>query len=157
MSKLDPKKARRWAIRAALGLLYVVLAVALFVTGRGHTILVDNKADPAGAFPALKAAVVSVDRQKPMEFYPGDRDKFIVKGQRHVLRVKPLAPGAQEKVVEFRVPLKEDMTLVSISKLMAGVEPWYETFTAPTAQERAAERAAADLENPVETFGSFSP
>ncbi len=157
MSKLDPKTARRLTVRAALGVLYFVVAVILFLTGRGHTILVDNKADPAGSYPALKGAVVSIGRAKPMEFYPGDRDKFIVKGQRHVLRVKPLAPGAQERTVEFRVPLGEDMTLVSISKLMAGVEPWYETFTAPTAQERAAERAAADAENPVETFGSFGP
>lgn len=157
MSKLDPKAARRWAIRGALAAVYLALAVTLFVTGKGHTILVDNKADPAGAYPALKAAVVSVGRQKPMEFYPGDRDKFVVKGQRHRIKVKPLAPGAQDLEVEFRLPLGQDMTLLSISKLTAGVEPWIEVFVAPTVQEMAAERAADDLANPLETFGNTSP
>ena len=157
MSKLDPKAARRWAIRAALAAAYLALAVTLFVTGRGHTILVDNKADPAGAYPALKAAVVSIGRHKPMEFYPGDRDKFVVKGQRHRIKVKPLAPGSREREVEFRLPLGQDMTLLSISKLMAGVEPWIEVFTAPTVQEMAAERAADDLANPLETFGNTGP
>ncbi len=157
MSKPDPKTARRWVIRGVLAAAYLALAVVLFVTGKGHTILVDNKADPAGAYPALKAAVVSIGRQKPMEFYPGDRDKFVVKGQRHRIKVKPLAPGAQEREVEFRLPLGQDMTLLSISRLMAGVEPWFEVFTAPTVQEMAAERAADDLANPLETFGNVVP
>lgn len=157
MSKLDPKAARRWAIRAVLAAAYLTLAVVLFVTGKGHTILVDNKADPAGAYPALKAAVVSIGRQKPMEFYPGDRDKFVVQGQRHRIKVKLLAPGAQEREVEFRLPLGQDMTLLSISRLMAGVEPWIEVFVAPSVQEMAAERAADDLANPLETFGNTGP
>ena len=157
MKKLDPKSARKWAIRSALALVYIALAVLLFVTGRGHTILVDNKADPAGAYPALKAAVVSIDRLKAMEFYPGDRDKFVVQGQRHRIKVKALAPGSQEREFEFRVPLGQDMSLLSVSRLMAGVEPWIEVFVAPTVQERAAARAIADELNPVEIFGNSGP
>lgn len=147
-------KPRRLVVRAALVVAYIALAAILFVTGKGHTILVDNKADPTGSYEALKGAVVAIDREKPMEFYPGDRDKFIVTGQRHTIRVKPLSgPGAEEKSYQFRVPLGEDMTLLSISKLMAGVEPWAETFVPPTALERAADRAAEDEQKPLESFG----
>lgn len=147
-------KPRRLVVRAALVVAYIALAALLFVTGRGHTILVDNKADPAGAYAALKGAVVAIDREKPMEFYPGDRDKFVVTGQRHTIRVKLLSgPGAEEKSFEFRVPFGEDMTLLSIAKLMAGVEPWTETFVPPTALDRAAERAAEDEQKPTEGFG----
>lgn len=158
MIKLDPKNTRRWGIRAGLAVVYLATAVVLFITGKGHTILVDNKADPAGTYPAVRSAVVSINREKPMEFYPGDRDKFVVQGQKHKIRVKLLSgPGGEEREFEFSVPLSEDMTLLSLSKLMANVEPWTETFVAPTVQERAAARAIADELNPVEIFGNSGP
>jgi len=156
MNTLDPKTTRRWIIRAALAVLYMTAATILFVTGKGHTILVDNKDDPAGTYSALRGAVVSIDRAKPMEFFPRDRDKFIVKGQKHKIKVK-LIGGQEEKTFEFRVPLAEDMTLLSLPKMMSGMEPWSEIFIAPTAAERAADRAADDLENPIQIFGNSGP
>jgi len=156
MSTLNPKSTRRWMIRAILAVVYLAAAALLFVTGKGHTILVDNKDDPSGTYSALRGAVVSIDRAKPMEFFPRDRDKFIVKGQSHRIRVK-LIGGQEEKTFEFRVPLGEDMTLLSLPRMMAGAEPWIETFVAPTAEQRAADRAAEDAENPLQTFGNTGP
>ncbi len=148
---------RKWIIRVSLVIVYIGAAVILFVTGRGHTIIVDNKADPNGAYPAVNGALVSVDREEPMEFFPRDRDKFLVKGQRHTIKIAPLSPGGKEAEYAFSVPLGEDMILISISKLMAGVEPWIEAFVAPTLEQRAAERAAEDAETPIESFGDFAP
>ena len=81
MNKPAPTAKRRWIIRSALVVVYIALAVILFVTGKGHTILVDNKDDPEGVYSALRGASVSIDRQKPMEFFPRDRDKFVVNGR----------------------------------------------------------------------------
>ncbi len=156
MSGRDTVITRRWIIRAALAVLYVAAAVALFVTGKGHTILVDNKDDPAGAYSALRGATVQIDRQKPMDFFPRDRDLFVVKGQTHRIRVT-LHGSRQEKTARFRVPLGREMTLLSLPKLMEGMEPWTEIFVPPTAAERAEARAAEDEANPVQTFGNQAP
>ncbi|MDR1784981.1 MAG: hypothetical protein LBR23_00720, partial [Spirochaetaceae bacterium] len=86
---------------------------------------------------------VSVDRGKGIEFFRGDRDRFILSGSRHVLRGE-VSDGRPPFEAPFTLPLREDMYLLSVPKLLHGIEPAVEIFR--TAQEP---RQGAD--EPVDT------
>ena len=114
----SPRGLLRWAIRIACLAVYCGAIVFLFVHGKGHTILIDNK-DAAGRS-ALEHAIVGVDGAEGAEYYPGDRDKAFVKGQVHRVVVELDDGKKVEKTI--RVPLAEDMVLVSIPLLVADAE-----------------------------------
>ncbi|AEJ18703.1 DUF6672 family protein [Gracilinema caldarium] len=142
---------KRIIIRSALGLLYVLLLVLMLVTGKRHTILIDNKADPNGAFGAINGMSVQIDALEAAEYYPGDRDKAVVKGQRHRIRVELFD---DEKVIErdFRIPLNQDMVLLSVPKMLAGIEPFIEPFTVQLEQASMDQTAAQNERH--QQFGS---
>jgi hypothetical protein len=121
-------KKRRRVIRSALIILYGLLLVLMIYTGRRHTILIDNKNSPDGLYRAIDGMTVSIDNGDPLEYYPGDRDKAVVQGQKHTLTIEIFDTG---KVITrtFKIPLWTDMVLISVPKLVAGIEPWMEPFT----------------------------
>lgn len=121
--ELDPKvRMRRYLIRAAVLIVYVSLIALVFVTGKGHTILIDNKNAEDGSVPAIDGVLVSVDGREALELYKGDRDKEMVKGQVHSVAVEVISDGRkiQKKI---RLPLDKDMLLLSVPMLVAGREP----------------------------------
>lgn len=129
---------RRTLVQVGLLVVYVALIGLSFVTGKGHTILVDNKDNEAAAVTAFEDVVVGMDRQETLELMPGDRDMFKVKGQRHRISVEVAGQG--EKVVrDFSLSLDSDMVVINLPKLVKGIEPYWETFvpihTAPVAQD----------------------
>ncbi|AEE15788.1 DUF6672 family protein [Treponema brennaborense] len=115
------------AVRAALAAAYVLLLVCMFVTGRTHTLLVDNKAAEDGSFTAVRGMEVTVNKGEPVEFMKGDRDKFTVKGQTVRLHVE-FFDGTEACDFKVKIPLSQDMVLLSIPKLLAGIEPAMEPF-----------------------------
>jgi hypothetical protein len=126
--QMDPAiKKRRFLVRAALIAVYACLIVIMFLTGKGHTILVDDKDIEGGSILAIDGVLVSVDGQEELELYAGDRDKASVAGQRHRVTVKSL-DGAILAARTFRVPIGEEMLLLSIPKVVAGAEPFIEIF-----------------------------
>ncbi len=126
--KIDPAVTRRRTlIRVGLLVVYLGVTALFFIMGKGHTILVDNKDVEDGKYPAVDGVTVVVDRQEELELYPGDRDKFEVKSQKH--RVTAEAIDGSVKVEKtFSLPLGQDMMLLSVPKLLAGVEPFIEPF-----------------------------
>ena len=125
-------RTRRAIVRAALIALYLALAAFVFTNGKGHTLLLDNKSLPDGSVKSLSIVEVYADKAPVVELLPRDRDMAFVTGQRHRIRIET-PDGVAVKEVSFTVPLKEDMILVSIPKLAAGIEPFWEPFrTAPT-------------------------
>lgn len=121
-------KTRRLAIRGGLLVIYVLLMVLMIMTGRRHTILIDNKDAADGSYSAINGMEVAIDRQESSEYYPGDRDKAMVQGQTHKIKVTIFDDNKTiEK--EFKVPLWSDVMIISVPKLIAGVEPWIEPFT----------------------------
>ena len=159
--------ARRLAVRAALVAVFVGLAALAFLAGKGHTILVDNKDAEDGSVQALDGVMVAVDRQEALELYAGDRDKAVVMGQVHTVSIEVIADGT--KVVrKVRLPIGEEMLLLSVPKLVAGREPALLKFVAPPAaplEEGASEpnsfTSPGGEENPlqmaVEEFPPESP
>ena len=130
--------------RSILVVLYLVLAIVMFLTGRTHTILIDNKGDEAGTYKAVKGMEVSVDKGEPVEFYKGDRDKFTVKSQKHTIHIE-FFDGSEPVTFTVKVPVKYDYVLLSIPKYLAGIEPYMEEFDI-YASNKAAAAALADDE-----------
>ena len=144
-------KTRRILLRSALLVVYVAIAVTLFVFNRGHTVLVDNKADPTGSYAAFDLMKVSIDGGKAVEFFKGDRDKFTVVGQRHRIRIG-FSNGQPEFEGTFSVPLGGDLFLLSVPKMVAGMEPFIEPFVvarSPLPSEEDALPLAPDVPEPI--------
>jgi hypothetical protein len=114
-------------VRAALAALYLALVAAVFVLGRGHTILLDNKDAEGGAVRAIDGLVISVNGGEEIELYPGDRDRALVMGQRHRVSIETLDGKKIERTI--RLAIGDDMLLLSIPMLVEGREPILTPFT----------------------------
>lgn len=124
----DPKvRQRRLYVRTVLVAVYLGLIALVFVMGKGHTVLIDNKDSPDGTLKAMDGVMVSVDRLEALELYPGDRDKADVKGQRHRVTVESL-DGSTKIAKNFTLPLGKEMFILSVPKVVAGVEPFVDLF-----------------------------
>ena len=120
-------KRRRLIIRLSLAVVWIGLGVLLFVLNRGHSVLIDNHnlTDPAIRAPDL--ITVTFDREKPLDFFRGDRDIFKVGGGRHRIYIE-FSDGTPAFEARFTLPLGPDMFLLSIPKMINGIEPFIEVF-----------------------------
>jgi len=135
---MDPKtKKRRLVVRLALILVYAGLIWFVFVFGKGHTLIIDNKDSEDGSIKAIESLTVSVDGQEPIDLQAGDRDMAKIKGQSH--RVEITVKDSQMVAHQIRVPLGEETLLVSLPKLLAGqaaVIPFVPVDVAPAADDQ---------------------
>jgi hypothetical protein len=138
---------KRLIIRASLVIAWFGLGAVLFVGFRGHTLLVDNHDLAEAGVRAPDIITVSVDRGKGIEFFRGDRDRFILSGSRHVLRVE-FSDGRPPFEAPFTLPLWDDVYLLSIPRALHGIEPAVEVF-------RAAQEARQTAEEPIDTGGDI--
>jgi hypothetical protein len=118
------KPVKRKGIRAVLLLVYLALGCFLFVSFRGHTLLVDNRDTETVTAPDM--IMVSVDKGEPLSFFNGDRDRFTVSGSKHTIRIE-FSDGHPAFEGRISLPLKDDMYLLSIPKLLNN-EPCLEVF-----------------------------
>lgn len=127
MSAVPASKTRKMVVRGLLLVVYVGIAAFMLLIGRQHTILIDNKSAEDGSYEAIDGILVSIDGKEGAEYYSGDRDKATVQGQSHKIRIEVFSDGTVTEKT-FRVPLWEDMTILSVPKLLAGIEPFNEKF-----------------------------
>ncbi|MDR1306531.1 MAG: hypothetical protein LBK74_03025 [Treponema sp.] len=121
---------RRTKFRIGIAAAWILLGAVLFMTNRGHSLLVDNR-DVDPHIRAPDRISVSVDGKEGVAFFRGDRDRFTVTGSKHRIRVE-FSGGEAPFEGEFVLPVKEDMYLLSVPKMLAGTEPFVEVFrTAP--------------------------
>ncbi len=119
---MNPKtKTRRLLVRSVLVLVYAGLIGFVFVFGKGHTIILDNKDSDDGSVKAIESLTVVVDGQDPIDLQAGDRDMAKVRGQGHWVEIT--AKDSQKVERRIKVPLGEEMLLLSLPKLLAGVQP----------------------------------
>ncbi|MDR2029071.1 MAG: hypothetical protein LBP93_05990 [Treponema sp.] len=121
------KRKRRLLIRSILGILWIGLGSVLFVTNRAHTLLVDNRNVQEINLRAPDLITVSIDGQPALEFLRGDRDRLIVKGINHRIRVE-FSDGTAPFEGGFKLPLRGDMYLLSVPRMIKGIEPFVEVF-----------------------------
>ncbi|NLZ77433.1 MAG: hypothetical protein GX911_05650 [Spirochaetales bacterium] len=140
------KRQRTILIRGGAILLVLLFAVLLFHIGRQHTVLIDNNTviRDGVELQALKLAEVRVGKKgEVLEMTPRIRDKVVVVGQRHTLKVVYTDAFWNEHVHElsFRIPLMQDMVLISLPALLENPEDvsfWLENFEgfAPTQDDQ---------------------
>ena len=125
--KIIDTKKRRLLIRLALVVVWTGLGVFLFVMYRGHTLLVDNRNVEAPAITAPDMIKVTVDRKKALDFFRGDRDILDLGGGVHRIQIE-FSDGTPLFEKRFKLPLWQDMFILSIPKMINGIEPYYEVF-----------------------------
>jgi hypothetical protein len=138
---------RRRIIRGALVVVWIGLGVILFLLYRGHTLLVDNRPGETPELSAPDMITVSVDGGTDLEFFRGDRDRFAVTGSKHRIRIE-FSDGAQPFEGSFTLPVKEDMYLLSIPKMLKGMEPFVEAFKVAPEPPSPAEEALPSIDEP---------
>ena len=116
---------RRFFIRLSLAVLWIGLGVLLFVMNRGHTLLIDNK--DIDDLRADGLITVTLNKEKPVEFFRGDRDILRVGGGRHRLHVS-YTDGTPPYENVFSLPLGPDMFLLSIPRMTSGADNAIEVF-----------------------------
>jgi hypothetical protein len=120
-------KQRRLAIRLALVVIWIGLGVLLFVLNRGHSLLVDNRNVESPGLRAPDLIQVTVNKSGPLEFFRGDREIYRVGGGRHSIYIE-FSDGTPPFEKSFTLPLGPDMFLLSIPKMINGIEPYIEVF-----------------------------
>lgn len=150
-------------VRSILVAVYIAILVLMLLTGKRHTILIDNKDAEDGSYLAIDGMSVQIDKQESSEYYPGDRDRALVNGQKHTIKVEIFSDS---KVIEssFTVPLGQDMVLLSVPKLVAGVVPYIVPFSiqleqasAPDAGPPQGMQFGGDTVPPVEETAPTAP
>ncbi|MEL3911737.1 DUF6672 family protein [Treponema pedis] len=116
MIRIQSKKLKL-ILRISLGVCYVMLAVLMFVSGRTHTVLFENKKADDGSFTHLGSIEISFDGKEPQELFKGERDKILLRGQKHKIIVN-FTDGREPFKGEFKIPLFEDTVLLSIPALV---------------------------------------
>ena len=134
-------KQRRLLIRFALVVVWIVLGITLFLLNRGHTILLDNRNLTSPELRAPDMITVSVNKIKPIELFRGDRDIVEVGGGKHRILVE-FSDGQPPFETQFTLPLGPDMFILSIPKMINGIEPYYEVFRSQ--QEQRSEETQAE-------------
>jgi len=142
-------KSKKFVIRAILVAAYILVGILMVYSGKRHTILIDNKDAEDGSYQAIDGMSVQIDNLEAAEYYAGDRDKAVVKGQKHVIRIELFD---EEKKIEksFTVPFGNEMLILSVPKLVNNIEPFIEPFTALMEQNSQTEPQTPDQQH----FGS---
>ncbi|NCC65396.1 MAG: hypothetical protein EOM15_12150 [Spirochaetia bacterium] len=131
---------RRFWIRLAALCVVLIFSVFLFFIGRQHTILVDNKAITINdtEYQALQLVEVQINKQPALELAARDRDKFEATGQKHTVVITYTDRNWEEQVIvrSFKVPLMQDMLLLSIPALVGNPDSeqslWLEMYELPS-------------------------
>ncbi|MDR2210094.1 MAG: hypothetical protein LBO65_01305 [Spirochaetaceae bacterium] len=127
MDGIKQRAMRRLTIRAILAVLWIGLGALIFVFNRGHTLLVDNRDPENPRHRAPDRIEVSVDSNRPLEFFRGDRDRFTVTGSKHRITIR-FSDGTPDFTGTFILPIRDDMYILSIPKMINGIEPFVEVF-----------------------------
>ena len=118
MIRVRSKKGPR-LVNIGLVIFYLLLMALMFLLGRSHTVLIDNKSDPNGAYKAIDGCTISFNGEKPSEMFKGDRDKIMLRGQTHRVKVS-FFNGQEEITGTITIPLFEDAVMVSIPAFVKG-------------------------------------
>lgn len=149
MSDRDFSMTTRLIVRLSLIVLIVLLAVVLSFTGKQHQFLLDNntKESNGSTYSSLSIVEVSIDDQEPLEIPRRTRLNSYATGQRHTLTVTYSENGNEViKSAKFKVPVGEEMTLISIPAFVKGADEsiWKEEFVST---QKAVEESDASIED----------
>ncbi len=136
---------RTFLMRLIAIVIILLFGVMLFLIGKQHTVLLDNKTITVNGeeIKALKMVEVQINKLDSLEFVPRDRDKVDVTRQKHTITVSYTDSDWEEISItrKFRLPLMEEMAIISIPTLVANPDApqsvWMEKYELPTYAVRA--------------------
>ena len=137
---------RQFWIRCAAIVVVLLFGVLMFFIGKQHTILLDNKTVTVNGqeIRALQLVEVQINKLESLELTARDRDKAEVTRQSHKVTISYTDSNWNEITFtrKFKVPLMEEMVLISIPTLVsdpeADQELWLEKYELPAYAVQAA-------------------
>ncbi|MDD3365735.1 MAG: hypothetical protein PHS67_00545 [Sphaerochaetaceae bacterium] len=129
--------SRRHLYQLIAVVVVLLIGVIMFVIGKQHIFLLDNKTLESNGktYPAFSIVEVQVNRIESLELGPRDRDRADVRGQKHKITVRYTDRSFEEHevVVKFKVPLSQEMVLISLPALVGGAEEsvWLQPYEIP--------------------------
>jgi hypothetical protein len=149
---------RQYVIDALIVLALVAFSVFLYQSGKGYTLIFDNRDITIGdtSYPALPYIRVSLGgvSGRPLEIMGGDRDMMTVMGRKHVLKVEILSDDEETVTAtsEHRFVIRYDGgNLLSIPALLSGDAEWnrrIELNVAPPKEDEAPKEEMPGTGNP---------
>ena len=138
------ENAKKKLLRAGIVVVWISLGMLIFITARGHSLLLDNRNVEIPELRAPDEVIVSVDEKDGISLLRGDRDRLTVTGSKHRIRVE-FKDGRDPFEGEFVLPIKDDMYILSVPKMINGLEPFVEVF------QFTPESRNVDAEEEIET------
>lgn len=139
--------------RSAVVLGLIVLSAYLFYIGKGHTLLIDTNAVTINGqeFKSAETIEVSIDGKEPESMGRAERVMVSVGGPQHTISIEVISGDDKKVEKRFTVPTFMDTAVISIPALLgdAPAEHWVTRFTAPPAEDTAAEQMQHEEETPA--------
>ena len=138
--------------RSAVVIGLIVLSAYLFYIGKGHTLLIDTNAVTINGqeFKSAETIEVSIDGKEPESMGRAERVMVSVGGPQHTISIEVISGDDRKVEKKFTVPTFMDTAVISIPALLgdAPAEHWVTPFTAPPAEDTAAEQMQHEEETP---------
>lgn len=136
-------KSRRILFSLLLVLILAVIAAAMMVIGRGHTVYFDNKTleDYQGqTYKAFDKVVVTVKGEEAGKLSKRDRGMAIWIGQNFKMTLEVTAEKGDEPEIHeiaLKLPYNVDGIVINLPALLAGLpeEAWYSEFVPAVTEE----------------------
>ena len=148
---------RQYVIDALIVLALVAFSVFLYQSGKGYTLIFDNRNITLGekSYEAPEYIQVTLDRKgRPLEIMGGDRDIMTVMGKKHVLKVEILSDDEETVMATVERPFVvryDGGNLLNIPAFLSGDAEWnqrIELDIAPPKDEEPAQETAPGAEKP---------
>ena len=148
---------RQYVIDALIVLALVAFSVFLYQSGKGYTLIFDNRNITLGekSYEAPEYIQVTLDgKGRPLEIMGGDRDIMTVMGKKHVLKVEILSDDEETVMATVERPFVvryDGGNLLNIPAFLSGDAEWnqrIELDIAPPKDEEPAQETAPGAEKP---------
>lgn len=151
---------RKWIFRGCTLLAILLIAVLMFIVGRGHTVYIDNKTLEYNgeSYGALQKSEVWVDGERLSKLGKRDRTMTTVIGNSFEMKlINTVNKGDEptETTVKISLPYGWDGILVNIPGYLANLpqEAWMTEFIIePTAEEATDEEETTEDDIPMGNF-----
>ena len=148
---------RQYVIDALILAALVAFSIFLYHSGKGYTLIFDNRNITLGekSYKAPEYVQVTLDgKGRPLEIMGGDRDIMTVMGKKHVLKVDILSDDEETVMATVERPFSvryDGGNLLNIPAFLSGDAEWnqrIELDIAPPKDEEPAQETAPGAEKP---------
>ena len=145
---------RKWIFRGCTLLAILLIAILMFIVGRGHTVYIDNKTleYEGQTCKAFYRAVVYVNGEKLSKLAARERASATNIGQTFTMTVGIVEEKGQDEVpheITIKLPYNWDGIIVNIPGYMAGLpqEAWMTEFVSTPTEAEMQEEAPGEEED----------